>query len=409
MIRHALISSLVLVPVASASVWVVDDTPGPGVDFATIGAAIAASAPGDVIRVRPGNYPGFTLSIGVTILADAGANAVYSPTMVSVMAVPAGQRAVISGLYLYSLNVTACAGPVLVERVSGTDYGTLLTAGNSSDVRVRDCTIPVEASASRVEVTGSALRGRRGADGCQSTDCQGPGYNVNGSPGGPGVLARDGAIVHVGSTTVEGGRGGDGGGLTVGCPNGFGGQGGVAIRALSGGVVHVTGNGLPSLIGGTGGWGETFGSCGPAPDGAMGGAIDASGGGTVLHSGVIVIGQVAGPVTQVTPVDPCLVTVGNGTAGTQLTFRVFGVPGDNARLRLGRQLVVEDLPQVFEDRLTIPLRSYQLGVLPASGQLSFSINVPTTLPPGFVLVAQGSTTSAAGDTWLTHSAPFAVR
>ena len=43
---------------ASASTWIVDDTPGPGVDFATIAAAEAVSVAGDVILVRPATTPG---------------------------------------------------------------------------------------------------------------------------------------------------------------------------------------------------------------------------------------------------------------------------------------------------------------------------------------------------------------
>jgi hypothetical protein len=35
--------------------------------------------------------------------------------------------------------------------------------------------------------------------------------------------------------------------------------------------------------------------------------------------------------------------------------------------------------------------------------------VPTSLAPGFVLVAQASTTSPQGETRLTQSAPIAVR
>lgn len=44
-------------------------TVGPG-GFATIDAALAASAPGDVIHILPGSYPGFTADIGVTIRAQ---------------------------------------------------------------------------------------------------------------------------------------------------------------------------------------------------------------------------------------------------------------------------------------------------------------------------------------------------
>src|SRR5439155_22690584 len=128
-------------------------------------------------------------------------------------------------------------------------------------------------------------------------------------------------------------------------------------------------------------------------------------------SGVVVQGSVItgqGTVTVVAPADPCLTVAGSGVAGTQLTYTIHGQPGDQARLRLGRQMVVNHLPNVFEDQLTIPLRGYSLGVLPASGQASFTLTVPTSLPPGFVIVAQGSTTSPSGQASLTQSAPVAV-
>lgn len=46
---------------AASSTYVVDDNPGPGVDFNSIQSAIAAVAPGDVLIVRPGNYGAITL------------------------------------------------------------------------------------------------------------------------------------------------------------------------------------------------------------------------------------------------------------------------------------------------------------------------------------------------------------
>ncbi len=62
---------------------------GPG-SFAQIAAALAAAAPGDTILVHPGNYTGFTASVGVTIRAvTSGTVFVTSLTTVNC---PAPQR-----------------------------------------------------------------------------------------------------------------------------------------------------------------------------------------------------------------------------------------------------------------------------------------------------------------------------
>src|ERR1700733_12995348 len=82
-----------LASLASATSHVVAPTPGPGIDFTTIGAAIAASAPGDVIFVRAGTYTTFTVDRGVTLLGDSGA--VLTPFTIA--GIPAAQRAVVSG------------------------------------------------------------------------------------------------------------------------------------------------------------------------------------------------------------------------------------------------------------------------------------------------------------------------
>ncbi|TAJ24609.1 MAG: hypothetical protein EPO68_01225, partial [Planctomycetota bacterium] len=62
----------------AAQVWVVGPTPGPGIDFTSVQAAVAAASSGDVILVRPalaGTYAG-ELTLGakaLTIVADGGA------------------------------------------------------------------------------------------------------------------------------------------------------------------------------------------------------------------------------------------------------------------------------------------------------------------------------------------------
>jgi hypothetical protein len=404
------IGLLLCAPAATASVYVVDDTPGAGVHFTDLRAAVAASVAGDVLLVRPGDYYVFQLTHGLTILADPGARVVYgsTSTTVRVTNLPAGQRAVLSGLIVADLAVTGCAGPVVLERISpATDRGAQITVSTSADVRLRACNgVGVVANGARVEATDSALVGRRGTDGCVSDECGGS-QNVTGGTGLPGIDCINGGEVHASLCTVTGGRGGEGGWLVT-CPNGNGGVGGPGIRVASGGMVLLTGSGAQTIAGGAGGPGATGGFCTAGANGAPGAAASVTNG-VLLHSNVAFGPGAQGSLTQVVPADPALQALGTGAAGTQVTFRVYGQPGDEARVRLGRQLVVQDLPTTFEDRLTIPLRSYGLGILPATGQATFVFTVPTSLAPGFVLVAQASTTSPQGETRLTQSAPIAVR
>lgn len=71
--------------------------------FTSIDAALAASAPGDVIDVQPGTWPVFTAGIGVTIRGAPGAN--VQSNSLSVAAVPPGQALHLVGLQIAGLAV----------------------------------------------------------------------------------------------------------------------------------------------------------------------------------------------------------------------------------------------------------------------------------------------------------------
>lgn len=404
--RRLLVCALAA-PVAAASTYVVDDDGGPGVDFNSIGAAVAAAVPGDVVLVRPGWYAPFTVTIGISVRADGSPVTLGGPGPgAQIAGVPAGQRVVLSGFTVYdSIVATNCSGRVLIEHVRG--VGAVTTArvlvDHCVDARIAASQdVHVVAIASRVEITNSTLRGRRGVDGCFPGDGCDPSA---GSPGGTALEASAGADVHLGATTVRGGAGGDGGYFSF-CPGFNGGSGGHAILANSSNVL-VTGTGVEFVSGGAGGL-NGGGFCVPRGYAPAGSAAIVSGG-TVVYSNVLGgLGASTGTF-EIVPADPCLAASGSGVAGTAMTFTLHGEPGDTARLSLGRQMVVEDVPFVHEDRLVTPLRTYLLGTVPPSGSLTFAFHVPTSLPAGFVVIAQARTTSAAGETRLTQSAPFAVR
>lgn len=96
-------------------VWVVDAAGGAGSQFQNISAALARSADGDRIVVRPGTYPGFSTSKGVAILCDPGV--LLNAFLIDVHRVPAGRRFSIRGGWIRHLRLTDCLGSVVVENV----------------------------------------------------------------------------------------------------------------------------------------------------------------------------------------------------------------------------------------------------------------------------------------------------
>src|SRR5262245_3175563 len=56
---------------SAQTTWIVDDTPGPGVHFTSLPAAVAAAASGDTLLVAAGHYAAFHVSgKALTILGD---------------------------------------------------------------------------------------------------------------------------------------------------------------------------------------------------------------------------------------------------------------------------------------------------------------------------------------------------
>ena len=69
-----LLFDLAVASSAQGKVWVVDDTPGTGADFADIQPAInsATVSAGDVLLVKPGAYGKISCQKALTIQADSG-------------------------------------------------------------------------------------------------------------------------------------------------------------------------------------------------------------------------------------------------------------------------------------------------------------------------------------------------
>ena len=171
---------------AEGQVHVVAPSPGPGVDFTSVQAAITASAEGDTILVRSGTYAGFTLTgKSLALTADAGAR------------VNLGGLGYIAGLLpgqFVSLRGFTFEGDSSVAA--------LRLESNAGTVWIEDCALQGQDAAPLFVSAGPALR----AQDCASVTlvhCQ--------LAGGDGAVADAlhalGSNVHVYGSTLAGGSG----------------------------------------------------------------------------------------------------------------------------------------------------------------------------------------------------------
>ncbi|MBL8801006.1 MAG: hypothetical protein JNN27_03360 [Planctomycetes bacterium] len=390
MIALRLALAAVLAASASAtSTYVVDDTPGPGVDFNSISAAIAFATPGDVLVVRPGNYLAFMLDKELTIVGASGVSIGPGSRILNVTA-PDGVR--LAGLRFWNLEIAGCAGPVLCDQlnIDGFSGDPSLMVSSSSDVRFQRSTIRggngtlggdgrrgAIVDASRVEFTSCTLRGGNGADHGPSTD---------GGYGASALVCRNGARVHMANTSAFGGDGGD---ACAALCVGIDGNGGDAVVLQSASTLVIAGAPGIELRGGLAGQ-------------AWGGASDGWGlrasNSFVRWSGVSIKrgdGFSPGLTVSSTPVqvpaqpDPTLELIGTTSVGQSWQFVLHGAPGRNARLQQGnRARVLADALSVIE-QLNNRIRLHPLGAISGAGTASMSASVGSTTAPGWTRIYQG--------------------
>jgi hypothetical protein len=402
----ALAALLLLAPSAVANSFVVGPVAGPGVDFTQISAALAVANPGDQILVRSGAYTGFTVSKSVAILGVQAGVHVQGPVVVA--GVPAGPRVTLSRFFVGQLDVVDCAAPVVAFKVllsplnaPPQGYEAAIRVRNSVDVRLFGVTsgptFPQYVGAAallvenaRVELVQSTLRGQDGA------------Y--------PGIDARAGAEVHVSKTPILGGSARPGAQpMEAGAP---------AIEVAVGARVLATGDGATQVAGGHGVLDANCVMTGAYAPGIRNHPANTAG--AMRASGLFIQGastfdftcgwvsapDVIGAIESPAIVDPMLTVAGLLNPGTSAVYTVRGAPGDAVQLRLGRQLAVVDLPAAREDRLLLPARTFDLGILPASGEATFQFTLPSSLPPGSLVVAQATCTDPNGATRLSQSLPI---
>lgn len=404
----SLLATAALAASAHAHVYLVDDTPGPGVQFNSIIAAVAAAQPGDVLLVRAGNYLTFEVSEGITIFGIDGGAAVHGGY--TIRDLPANQvfRAIrISAVPILvgsspQLTITNCQGAVIL------DHSGILgraSATNSRDVRIRASSF--HGSGGQIEGHGNAGSGFYvNASRVEFVDCTLTGGNALGPPmsitlgdGGPGLILSNGAEVHLARTTARGGTGGSSTHVEVG------GAGGSAVRVLGTPLercrVLVTGTPAHVFEGAAGGMGSLA-------RGAAGTGIEAASSDLRL-SGVTIAGtsfDAACVVVEPGRHDPLLEKLGGAQIGAPAPFAVRGVPGSRVDFVLGRLPVIVETPGLEEDVLALPGRVIDVGVIGGDGLLPFELHAPSSWPQFLSFVAQARVTLPDGSVIYTQSVPL---
>lgn len=384
---RSLVPLLLLAPAASAQVLTVDDDAPAG--FPDIQGAIDAAGEGDLILVRTGDYPGFTLDgKALRIVADTGAAVEVEPSRVRNLA--AAQPVLIRGLSWTRestapvtatlLVVEDCLGPVWLEEctIDGAAADPVLVAGA---LRVEDC-----AGAVLVRCT---VRGALG-----SPFLVGPGP----FDGNDGLIARN-AAVSVFESFLQGGDGATGWwtGFDTFVPSQAGGAG---VR-LDGGSLFAAGS---TLRGGDGGDGADWqgASCFSGRPGGSGLLIDggghadlldlsvAGGAGGLASAPLCVDGSpgaptqiLAGTSTALPGVAQALVAASPVCEGGLAAVTVQGTPGALAVLATSFSQGYTPSPAWLGTLLLGPVPSVLVTVtIPTGGAAPLAFAIPAFLPPG---------------------------
>jgi len=316
--------------------------------------------------------------------------------------VPAGQTAVLADLtFRGPARVDSTSGTVVMDRVT-VQHDQGLTLYQSRDVRLHAVDTKLIVSDSRYEVSSSFLHGRNGSFGGSETGY--PALTVSGDS--PGVVARTSCIGGNGANIPTGlaGNGGDGGhGIWLNGPGPelvLAGGGVATIRGGEGGYTYSEfdgedGDGLRNSRAGVWRSGSTFIA------------------GSSTFSGALPIRYTPGPVsfdTPITPDDPTLELVGTAVPGGSVDLVTHARPGTIVRMTLGLTADVHVNPNIRVPRLVSRSRSYFLGDVPASGQITLTPDIPVEWPVGGIVYIQSRVLDLSiGELRRTNSVPVLVR
>jgi len=197
-----LLSTLIGSFATAQSTWIVDDTPGPGVHFTSLPAAVNAAASGDTLLIAPGSYQPFhAMNKTLTILGSGSlATIIDGPPIIgmildylTITAPPAGATFRLSGVAIRKdlVTSTVSGSPIFTTRLA------IVAAGPAGPVELTDVICePATATGTSggigLKVTGIAVYASR----CVFRG----GWFQN--TGGLNHAGADGAIVNVGGLFV---------------------------------------------------------------------------------------------------------------------------------------------------------------------------------------------------------------
>jgi len=405
--------ALLLGAQAFATTYVVDDDGGPGVDFTDLPAAVAAAQPGDVLRVMPGSYSAFTCTKAITILGYGG------PTVngqVVLGGILPGRPLVLAGLAPTRLLVTGSEGAVIAQQVAAVDtirvelcQDVRLLGVNSSGVGSVPGSPGIQIVGSRVEIVQSDVKGVSAADACYT-------------PGGSGVVASTGSVVHFALSNSTGGVGSQC--YTQGSQASNGGAGFMAAESnviLAGGGQGRIHGGVPGFAwwwwdncyyDGQGGFGVRALNADVAYS-----RVDVSGAPYTFSVSVhdVVCYDAVSPdfygsaFTSVSPRHSTLALSGIPTPGQAVNLTLSGAVGSHASIWLGRQWLIQSEPNVDIELAVNRLRVIDLGTMPESGSITVPLEISGAYAPGAAFGVQGECRLASGAVRRSNSIPIIVR
>ena len=377
----------------SATLWIVDDDGGPGVDFTQPQAAVDAAADGDAILIRDGTYGGIAIDgKGLIVCGDPAGTVILSDAQIKVTNLAAGQTVLLQRLEVHgvltfpvfigaglpALHAEGNAGPVRVEdcrllpsdlvgTVTGLPGGGGAFVAGSSAVSFARCAFQGGAASSNPSGGGTHGLRAQGSNvahydcelsggSCPGADCGAFGGCGSTAPAGSGALLESSAVFASGCA-FAGGAGGAGADCFPAGAGGDGADGGDGARLAGGATLRAL---ACTFAAGTGGGSP---HCDPGVDGE---ALDAAGGTFVPLPGIARSLQVTSPIPGGTPA-----TVEIEVGPNEL---VFGIVSPFAGY----------LPlDVFDGVLLTQLIGITVSLGPASaaGELAFAVQTAPP-PPG---------------------------
>lgn len=377
-----------LAPSAAAQVFVVDDTPGPGVDFAEINEALLVVPDGAVLDVRMGTYDGFTITRPVSIVAEE-MPPVRITSAITIDGATMDAQVLLSGLRfssdLYAQDLSAplilddvlarwtslvrcsdvrIAGLFTAQGVSVTDTQASIVNSSIGSLLTQRAGLEVRGT-SKVQLHETEVRGADGANCGPTPGCLATGGSAG--PAGPGLLVEGLSRARIVRSDIYAGWGGI---AQCGC-FGDGPNGPVALFL---GTVET--------------YDSTYWRAGVS-----------------VNPGTLTVG--AGSVNMGQPFPTLLASTG-GALGQTIEVVAQSLPGSSGRLIFGRGPVDVSVSDQLFGRLVRADRVASLGATPASGTTMTSFQNPGW-PVGTTLWLQTSQTLSDGSTQLSNPVAVIVR